>query len=99
MAAAAILAAIVLLSCASAENVSTSLLFSTSLLLPNGLFTSFPIIPQAFVGQVTVARSTTYYTVDCDSGPNGFFPGNDGCSENSYTFSESSSTTQYVVPE
>ena len=85
----ALLAALVILSAEAQQIVSTSLL------LPSGLFnTEPPLQPPAFLGQLTVARSTTYYTLACNGSP--FF--NPGfCADSSYTFSEISSTTKYLL--
>ena len=72
---------------------------TTSLLLPNGLFDPVPSFPLSpFLGQVTVTKSTTYYILDCSNGADpGFYPGNEGCSGPSYTFSESSASTRYII--
>lgn len=96
MIAIAFLAAIAILRCASADTISTSLL------LPDDLFESGQAFQMpTFVGQVTVTRSTTYYTLDCSAGGAAtyFYPGVDGCSGLSYTFSEMSASTQYVIEE
>ncbi|KAL9133634.1 MAG: hypothetical protein Q9175_005186 [Cornicularia normoerica] len=83
------LAAFAILSAEAQQSVSISLL------LPDGLFyPSPPLQPPTFVGQVTVTRSTTYYTLDCN-GPTSFNPGD--CTDGSYTFLEISSNTQYLV--
>lgn len=71
----------------------------TSLLLPDSLFyigQSFK--PPTFVGQVTVIRSTTYYTLDLGTGAaaSHFIPG-EVYSDGSYTFSEFSASTQYLA--
>ncbi|CAD6567783.1 MAG: hypothetical protein ASARMPREDX12_009451 [Alectoria sarmentosa] len=94
MIAIAFVAATTLLRCASADSISTSLL------LPNGLFSTYSSLPtMSFVGQVTVTRSTTYYTLDCGAGAAAtyFTPGDEGCSGSSYTFSEISASTQYLL--
>ncbi|KAM0795292.1 hypothetical protein BDR22DRAFT_894275 [Usnea florida] len=84
-----LLAALVILSAEAQQSISTSLL------LPNGLFDAeSPLQPPAFVGRVTVTRSTTYYTIGCNGSPS-FDPG--FCSDGSYTFDEISSNTQYLV--
>lgn len=96
MIAIAISAAIAILRCASADSISTSLL------LPHSLFNADqPFQLPNFVGQVTVTRSTTYYTLDCSAGGAGtyFFPGNEGCDGPSYTFLEISANTQYLLEE
>ena len=74
---------------------------TTSLLLPSGLFTNQPFKKPAFVGQVTVTRNTTYYTVDCYAAgiATCFNPGQDQCYDSSYTFSENSASTQYLLDE
>lgn len=90
MVAIAFFVVIAILRCASAANISTSLL------LPSGLFyPEIPLQPPTFVGQVTVTRSTTYYTVECNAGVSAalFNPGFGGPS---YTFSENSASTQYI---
>ena len=72
---------------------------STSLLLPNGLFDADqPSTPPTFVGQVTVTKSTTYYTLDCNAGAaaTDFYPRYE-CNGGSYTFSEIPASTQYLV--
>lgn len=92
-------AAVTILCCASADSVTTSIL------LPAGLFvTDQPFQPPTFVGEVTVTRSTTYYTLDCEAGtaasvfnPQAEEEGDDGlCSGGSYTFSENLASTQYL---
>ena len=84
-----LLAALVILSAEAQQSISTSLL------LPSGLFDPEPPPqPAAFVGRVSVTRSTTYYTLGCNGSPS-FDPG--FCSDGSYTFSEISSNTQYLV--
>ena len=91
----AFFAAVAILCCASADNVSTSLL------LPNGLFSIDPSFkPPTFVGQVTVIMSTIYYTLDCDTGAAAtyFYPIYE-CIDSSYTFSEISASTQYLIDE
>lgn len=73
---------------------------TTSLLLPSGLFDPLPSFPlSAFLGQVAVTKSTTYYILDCSAGGavSYFYPGNEGCSGPSYTFSESSASTRYIL--
>ena len=85
-------AALAILCCASADSVSTSVL------LPDGLFYPSPT-PQDFVGEVTVTSSATYYTLNCALASNFANLGEDCCSDNSYTFSESSANTQYILPE
>ena len=85
----ALLTALVIIS-AEAQQI-----ISTSLLLPSGLFDPVsPLQPPAFVGRVTVIRSTTYYTLGCNGSP-AFDPG--FCADGSYTFSEVSSNTQYFA--
>ena len=95
MIAIALFVAAVMLSRASAENESTSLL------LPNGLFSfdqSFE--PPTFVGQVTVIISTTYYTLDCSAGGAAiYFTPTYECIDSSYTFSEITASTQYLIDE
>lgn len=72
---------------------------STSLLLPNGLFSAgYYSNPPTFLGEVTVTKSTTYYTLDCNAGAaaSEFHPQYE-CNGNSYTFSEDPASTQYLV--
>ena len=91
MDAVAFFAAVAILGCAAADSVTTSLL------LPDCLFVTDQSFPRpTFVGQVTVTRSTTYYTLDCWAGGAGsyFIAGDD---DSSYTFSESSASTQYLL--
>ncbi|CAF9934924.1 MAG: hypothetical protein ALECFALPRED_006181 [Alectoria fallacina] len=81
--------------CRASANIVT-----TSLLLPSGLFNPVPSFPlSAFLGQVTVTKSTTYYILDCSAGGAAlyFYPGSEGCSGSSYTFSESSASTRYSL--
>ena len=88
--------AAVILFCAADDSVTTSLL------IPNGLFdTDDSFEKPTFVGQVTVTSSTTFYTLDCFAGGAGtyFYPGNDGCDDSSYSFSEVSASTQYLYEE
>ena len=83
-----------ILSCISADDISA---LSTSLLLPDGLFSSVPSgqIPT-FGGRATVTRSITYYTLGCDHVVElGFEPG-DECQGGDYTFSENSGSTMYT---
>ena len=91
----ALLAAVAILCCAADDSVTTSLL------IPDGLFTTDDSFEKpTFVGQVTVApdKSTTFYTLDCSAGGAAtyFNPGDMGCNDNSYAFSEVSATTQYL---
>ena len=83
-------AAVAILGCASADSVTTSLL------LPDCLFVTDQSFPKpTFVGQVAVTRSTTYYVLDCFAGGAAtYFIAGDG--DSSYTFSESSGSTQYL---
>lgn len=89
------LAAVAVLRCAADDSVTTSLL------LPAGLFSEDSFQKPTFVGQITVTRSTTWYTVDCSAGGAAtyFYPGNTGCSDNSYTFTEISASTQYLFED
>ena len=89
----AFFAAVAILCCAADDSVTTSLL------IPDILFTSDHSFEKpTFVGQVTVTRSTTFFTLDCSAGVAAtyFFPGDDECYDSSYTFSEVSATTQYL---
>lgn len=89
-------AAVAVLRCAADDSVTTSLL------LPAGLFLDASNQKPTFVGQVTVTRrSTTCYTIDCSAGgaASYFYPGNTGCSDNSYTFTEISASTQYLIED
>lgn len=88
-------AAVAVLRCAADDSVTTSLL------LPGGLFSEDSFQKPTFVGQVTVTRSTTCYTIDCFAGGAAtyFYPGNIGCSDSSYTFTEISASTQYLVQD
>ena len=89
----AFFAAVAILCCAADDSVTTSLL------IPGGLFiASQPFEKPTFVGQVTVTRSTTFYTLDCYAGGAAtyFHPGDNGCSDYSYSFSEVSASTQYL---
>ena len=87
--------AVAVLRCAADDSVTTSLL------LPDGLFSrDQPFHKPNFVGQVLVAGNTTSYIVDCYAGgatsyfmPG--FPGNDDCTDDSYTFAAKSASTQY----
>ena len=93
MTAVAFFAAIAIVCCAADDSVTTSLL------IPDGLFTTDDSFEKpTFVGQVTVTRSTTFYTLDCSAGGAGtyFYPGDDGCSDHSYAFSEVAASTQYL---
>ena len=75
---------------------------TTSLLIPDGLFnTGQPFEKPTFVGQVTVTKRTTFYTLDCSAGGAAtyFYPGYYACNANSYTFSEVSASTQYLYEE
>ena len=85
--------AVAILCCASADSVTTSLL------LPDALFVTDESFPSpTFVGEVTVTRSTTYYTLDCFAGGAAtYFEPGYTCESNSYTFSESSASTQYLI--
>ena len=92
----AFFAAVAILCCTADDSVTTSLL------VPDGLFaTEQSFEKPTFVGQVTVTRSTTLYTLDCDAGGAGtyFHPGDSGCTDNSYAFSEVSASTQYLYEE
>ena len=92
----AFFAAVAILCCAADDSVTTSLL------IPDGLFaTDDSFEKPTFVGQVTVTRSTTLYTLDCSAGGAAtyFYPGDNGCDDNSYTFSELSASTQYLYEE
>lgn len=85
----------------------TSLVFSvsadnytTTMLLPDMLFWSTPVL-QTFVAVSTVSSSTTYYILNCGPNDTYFWPGPNGCiNNNSYTFSKvPSAVTQYVLQE
>ena len=92
----AFFAAVAILCCAADDSVTTSLL------IPDGLFITASFEKPTFVGQVTVTKSTTtFYTLDCSPGGAAtyFYPGVYGCTENSYTFSEVSASTQYLLEE
>ena len=92
----ALFAAVAILCCAADDSVTTSLL------IPDGLFTTDRSFEKpTFVGQVTVTRSITFFTLDCSAGGAAtyFYPGVYGCTENSYTFSEVSASTQYLLEE
>ena len=105
MTAVAIFATFAILCCSSTDGAST---VSTSILLPDGLFTTLlptpkqiifegPTVQQiTFEGQVTVTRSTTSYILNCNAGGASlsFDPGQD-CSKGSYTFTEISASTMY----
>ena len=99
MIAVAFYVALIILYCASADDVST---ITTSLLLPNGLFDPTPTVQQpTFSGQVIVTKSITYFILACNvaSTDYAFSPGGD-CdygSTNSYTFSEISASTLYSL--
>ena len=88
----AFFAAVAILFCAADDSVTTSIL------LPNGLFRDENFPKPTFVGEVTVTGSTTCYTLDCAAGGAAtyFYPGDRGCPGESYTFSELSSSTQYL---
>ncbi|CAD6570150.1 MAG: hypothetical protein ASARMPRED_003507 [Alectoria sarmentosa] len=92
MAAVALFTAIALLCCshASAQNVSTSFL------LPDILFWGYPE-SQAFVGETAVTGSKTYYTLNCGANDTNFWPGPNGCPNNSYTFFADSKNTQFLI--
>lgn len=92
----AFFAAVAIFFCAADDSVTTSLL------IPDGLFTTDHSFEKpTFVGQVTVTRSTTLYTLDCYAGGANtyFYPGDEGCNDNSYTISEVSASTQYLYEE
>ena len=82
--------AIVFLHYASAENQTSTFI------IPDMLFQDPE--PMTFYGQMSISSSTTYYTVDCK--PNqkklDFWPLESDCI--SYSFSASSGTTQYLIP-
>lgn len=93
MAVVVFLAAVAVLRCAADDSVTTSLL------VPDGLFAEDSFQKPTFVGQVTVTKSTTYYTIDCFAGGAAtyFYAGTIKCSDNSYTFTEISASTQYLL--
>lgn len=98
MVAAVFFAAAAILCCTSAEGGSS---VSTSLLLPDGLFSNMQFVGTlTFLGQVTVTRSTTFYIIACDTGAAAtYFDPEGDCSGSSYIFSEISASTQYLVDE
>ena len=75
----------------SAEN------FSTTMILPDLFFAAANT--RSFSGEMTVTASTTYYTLNCEPDNYAFWPGPIGCNDYSYTFSASSATTQYQMPD
>ena len=88
--------AIAILRCASAVSTDNSN-YTTTFVLPDQLFYPYPD-STTFVGQMTINSSTTYYTVNCGQDDSNFIPY--PCSDGpSYTFSASSATTQYLIPE
>ena len=90
----AFFAAVAILCCAADDSVTTSLL------LPDVLFTTDNSFEKpTFVGQVTVTRSITLYTLDCYAGGANTYFSHAGCSDNSYTISEVSASTQYLYEE
>ena len=94
MIAVAFFAAVAIICCTSAVNVTTSLL------LPDGLMaTDQPLQKLTFTGQVIVTKSTTYYILDCLApGVEAYFaPVTSGCSDSSYTIAEISASTQYIL--
>lgn len=94
MIAVAFFAAVAIFSYTSAVNITTSLL------LPDGLITSVkPIQQLTLVGQVIVIKSTTNYILACyKNGIEAYFsPADYGCSDSSYTISEISASTHYLL--
>lgn len=87
-----------LLGHASADNVTTSFIIPEGLFYQGHIWQSIPV--QTFLGVSSTHDSVTYYTVDCGSNDSDdFWPGTYGCDENnSYTFSEETSVTQYQIP-
>ena len=85
-------AAVAILRCASADSVTTSILLPDALIYTDGSFQK-----PTFVGRVNAISSTTYYTLDCLAGGAGsyFIPRYDECY--SYTFSEISGRTCYLL--
>lgn len=95
MSAAVIFTLIAILCEASADNATTSLL------IPDGLFDPGPKL-QTFFGRLTVSDRATYYTLDCGDYRNfdvNFYPGELGCTDNSYTISADASNTRFVLPK
>ena len=90
----AFFAVVAILCCAADDSVTTSLL------LPDGLFaTNQSFSKPNFLGKVAVAGGITYYTLDCTAGgvSTYFMSGNEECEDESYTFSEESASTTFVV--
>ena len=86
-----------LLGRASADNVTTSFIIPEGLFYQGNIWQSIPV--QTFLGVSSTNNSVTYYTVECGSDDSDdFWPGPYGCdADNSYTFSEETSVTQYQI--
>ena len=73
--------------------------FTTSILLPNGLFWEGPQL-QTFLAQSAVTGLVTSYTLNCGDGSEAFWPGPYGCDDNnSYSFVGNQINTQFLMPE